>query len=375
MSAAQPCMAQVNFVSPLQSAIVESARAQVLAESHRHSGLVVALGTDMLRVFGPADGDGGRELVMSCVLACLGHLAIAGVDAETDVCAPMFFDLVACVVRLDITSRRTGRRGAVGAGMTALPRAEHAAEGAGVTAPPCAAPIVLQIDTELKGRVRQRTRAKSAMRVQEFMRGADLSIPTTPMPSRPPPWASEALPQVGSSSSGMLACPQPPALPQVGSSSSGVLACPQPPAPPAPSQASRAGSSSGGLAGPPSGILVACSPPRGLSALEICRRMTERKFRLHGPSLGIVWNKRHDGGVWVALTCSRVDAVMGSEVIENIDGHVSIYVLHQGAPHQTQLVAAKLRERLDKIRDRAYLWEGEFLLEGEYSEEGYAWCH
>ena len=59
MSAVQPCVAHVTFTSALSSGVVERAGSHVQAETSRHLGLVISLGPDMLRVFGPANGEYG----------------------------------------------------------------------------------------------------------------------------------------------------------------------------------------------------------------------------------------------------------------------------------------------------------------------------
>ncbi len=109
-----------------------------------------------------------------------------------------------------------------------------------------------------------------------------------------------------------------------------------------------------------------------MSPLSIARRLDGRKFGMDPRALSIVWSRNNDGQVWVALECRRLCALEDTEVLDGVDGHVSLYTLRR-CPVVEDLVA-RLRARLVRLC-RANLWHGRFVLEVEYSQEDYAWCH
>ncbi len=110
-----------------------------------------------------------------------------------------------------------------------------------------------------------------------------------------------------------------------------------------------------------------------MSPLDIARRIDGRRFAMDPQAMSIVWNRNNDGQVWVALECRRLRALDGSgEVLDGLDGHVSLYNLRH-CPAAEDL-AARLRARLTRLHTER-LWHGLFVLEVEYSQEDYAWCH
>ncbi len=110
-----------------------------------------------------------------------------------------------------------------------------------------------------------------------------------------------------------------------------------------------------------------------MSPLESARRLDGRRFCMDPRACSIVWNRSDDGQVWVALECRRLRALHGPELLDGVDGHVSLYTLRRCAAAED--LAARRRAHLACLCRSDRLWHGDFVLEVEYSQEDYAWCH
>ncbi len=91
--------------------------------------IVVSLHSRSLRLVGPFDGRGGRELVDASLSICLRHLEQSLLNRERDCCAPQFYDVVPLPTRTFAPSRRGSLLRARTSGGAGLSAPQRGAEG------------------------------------------------------------------------------------------------------------------------------------------------------------------------------------------------------------------------------------------------------